>query len=191
MASPGESAAARRQKPKQAAPAKLPPLPKGTTIRHRPIPSRTPPTRASHRFYVKSSTPFRSITTRVRKQLVKNLRTSSSTHPQALTNKLSKKDMSLSSRIYALEQAQGSGIGLEHAGEVVVAGTGKAIEKVVNVAAFFKGQGDCEVTLRTGSVGAVDDVVQEGEDEEEMGWEDGSKTRVRMVSSLEVSIKLR
>ena len=79
-----------------------------------------------------------------------------------------------------------AGIGLQDAGEVLVLGTGRAIEKVVNVASFFQKQRDCAVQLRTTSVGAVDDVVVDGE--EDFPSED---VRARMVSCLEVSIKLR
>lgn len=127
----------------------------------------------------------------MRKQLDKTLRTASSTNARATTGKLAARTLPLSARVAALQSAEGSGIGLEDAGEVVVAGTGRAIEKVVNVAAFFRGQGDCVVTLRTGSVGAVDEVGgQEGEDDG-LGWEEAKETRTRMVSSLEVAIRLR
>ena len=72
--------------------------------------------------------------------------------------------------------------------EVLVKGTGKAIEKALRVALFFQGQQDCVVRLRTGSVGAVDDVsVPEGGGEEEAVPE----TRVRRTSMLEVGISLR
>jgi ribonuclease P/MRP protein subunit POP7 len=93
-------------------------------------------------------------------------------------------------------------------GEVVVLGTGRAIEKTLNVAAWFQKQNDCRVSLRTRSVAAVDDVVlgnaknadgdwdadvdpddadaeQEGDDEAE------DHSRVRMVSCLEVAVRLR
>lgn len=81
------------------------------------------------------------------------------------------------------------GIALEHAREVVVIGTGKAIEKVVNVAAFFQQQGDVDVKLTTGSLGAVDAIMPEEEEENGLGLALGE--RERMVSCLEVTIKLK
>lgn len=78
--------------------------------------------------------------------------------------------------------------------EVLVKATGKAIEKALRVALFFQEQEDCLVRLRTGSVGAVDDIlVQEGDadgDGEGEG-EDVPETRVRRTSMLEVVISLR
>ncbi|KAI8957480.1 Rpp20 subunit of nuclear RNase MRP and P-domain-containing protein [Daldinia sp. FL1419] len=164
-------------------PAKLPPIPKGATVRRRPIPTRTLSTRASRRIYITAKTPFRSVTTRVRKQLDKNLR-EASVSSKAFTNKLANnKNASLDERIRAIQRqtssknassGSGSGIGLEGAGEVVVLGTGRAIQKVVEVAMFFQKQQDCVVQLKTGSVGAVDDVVAEGE--EEWGGEGEERT---------------
>ncbi|XXH02619.1 hypothetical protein Hte_008998 [Hypoxylon texense] len=173
---------------------KLPPVPKGSTIRRRPIPTRTPSTHASRRIYVTARTPFRSVTTRVRKQLDKNLR-SASASTKAFTNQLAaKKNASLDDRVRAISartrpggNSSGSGIGLEDAGEVVVLGTGHAIQRVVEVALFFQKQADCVVQLKTGSVGAVDDVVEEGDEE----WGGEGQERVRMMSSLEASIRLR
>jgi ribonuclease P/MRP protein subunit POP7 len=96
--------------------------------------------------------------------------------------------------------------------EVVVKGTGKAISKVVSVAAWFQDEGNgkgVRVRLRTGSVGAVDDVVPvekkvkklkegKGDEAEGGGAEDGDgeeeedpETQVRRVSCLEVGISLR
>ncbi|KAI1468401.1 Rpp20 subunit of nuclear RNase MRP and P-domain-containing protein [Daldinia caldariorum] len=180
-------------------PTKLPPIPKGATIRKRPIPTRAPSTRASRRIYVTPKTPFRSITARVRKQLDKNLREASASK-KAFTNRLaSNKNASLDERIRAIQRQSasrdsGSGIGLEDAGEVVVLGTGRAIQKVVEVAMFFQKQQDCVVRLKSGSVGAVDDVVMEGEgeeEEEEEEWGGEGEERIRMMSSLEASIKLK
>ncbi|KAI0835458.1 Rpp20 subunit of nuclear RNase MRP and P-domain-containing protein [Hypoxylon sp. FL0890] len=174
-----------------AKPPKLPPIPKGATVRRRPIPTRTPSTRAARRIYITAKTPFRSVTARVRKQLDKNLREASASN-KAFTNKLAaNKNASLDDRIRAIQQQSSkgsrSGIGLEDSGEVVVLGTGRAIQKVTEVALFFQKQADCIVQLRTGSVGAVDDVIQEGEEE----WGGEGEERVRMMSSLEASIKLR
>lgn len=95
-------------------------------------------------------------------------------------------------------------------GEVVVLGTGRAIEKTLNVAAWFQRQNDCLVSLRTRSVAAVDDVVlggaktaagdgewdadadpEDADMEQERGGEVEDHSRVRMVSCLEVAVRLR
>lgn len=73
--------------------------------------------------------------------------------------------------------------------EVVIKGTGKAIEKVVRLAAWWQGQSDVRVVVRTGSVGAVDDVVEKGDGGEGEGMVEES--RIRRVSCLEVGIRLR
>ncbi|KAI2604838.1 Rpp20 subunit of nuclear RNase MRP and P-domain-containing protein [Hypoxylon fragiforme] len=184
---------------------KLPAIPKGATVRRRPIPTRTPSTRAEKRIYITAKTPFRSVTTRVRKQLNKNLREASSSN-KAFTNRLAgNKGVSLDDRIRAIQRnatssakksggivsgsgsGSGDGVGLEDAGTVVILGTGRAIPKVVEVALFFQKQTDCIVQLKTASVGAIDDVIQEGEEE----WGGEGEERVRMMSSLEASIRLR
>ncbi|KAI1431297.1 Rpp20 subunit of nuclear RNase MRP and P-domain-containing protein [Xylaria sp. CBS 124048] len=173
---------------------KLPPVPKGTTVRRRPIPSGpVASTRSARRIHVSTKTPFRSVTTRVRKQLDKYLRQSASSR-NAFTNKLSqKKNASLGERVRRIqEQSQnattgGQGLGLENAGEVLVVGTGRAIQKVTEIALFFQKQSDCIVQLRTGSVAAVDDLISKEED----GLEGDVTERARMMSTLEVSIRLR
>ncbi|KAL8675213.1 MAG: hypothetical protein Q9168_000333 [Polycauliona sp. 1 TL-2023] len=45
--------------------------------------------------------------------------------------------------------------------EVILKATNRAIEKALGLGIFFQGQGDVRVRLRTGSVGAVDDIVVE------------------------------
>ncbi|KAI0195679.1 Rpp20 subunit of nuclear RNase MRP and P-domain-containing protein [Xylaria flabelliformis] len=173
---------------------KLPPVPKGATVRRRPIPSGpVASTTSARRIHVSAKTPFRSVTTRVRKQLDKYLRQSASSRA-TFTNKLSqKKNASLGERVRRIqEQSQnaatgGLGLGLENSGEVLVLGTGRAIQKVAEVALFFQKQPDCIVQLRTGSVAAVDDVISKEED----GLEGDVTERARMMSSLEASIRLR
>lgn len=64
-------------------------------------------------------------------------------------------------------------------------GTGKAIEKVLQLALYWQQQEDVMVQIRTGSVGAIDDVV-----EAEGGTETG-ESRVRRVSCLELGVTLR
>ncbi|KAJ8116048.1 hypothetical protein ONZ43_g4527 [Nemania bipapillata] len=160
---------------------KLPPIPKVAS------------TNSARRIHVSAKTPFRSVTTRVRKQLDKYLRQSASSR-NTFTNKLSqRKNASLGERIHQIQkQSQnattgGLGIGLENSGEVLVLGTGRAIQKVTEVALFFQKQPDCIVQLRTGSVAAVDDIVSNEED----GLEGDVTERARMMSSLEASIRLR
>ena len=158
----------------------------------RRISERAPSTHAAHRIYVNTRSPFRSVTSRVRKQLDKNLRQASYANT-AFTNRLAgRKHVSLDERVRAIQSQQqqqrgaSTGIGLENSGEVLVLATGRAIEKAVSVASFFQKQRDCIVQLRTRSVAAVDDLVEEGEED----FPFGSETRKRMVSCLEVSIKL-
>lgn len=108
----------------------------------------------------------------------------------------------LAARVAALstggDDGGGGGGGGGGGDEVVVLGTGRAIEKTLNVAAWFDRQKDCRVSLRTRTIGAVDDVVvgraEDAGDEEEDGdgeGEEGDHARVRMVSCLEVVVRLR
>lgn len=61
----------------------------------------------------------------------------------------------------------------------------------MDLAAFFLGQHqdgfDVKVVLRTGSVGAVDDIIHKGAN----GDEEAEESRVRRVSCLEVGLSLR
>lgn len=161
------------------------------------LPEHTASSRSGvHRIHVSPKTPFRSVTARVRKQLDKNLRTASSSTAVFANQLASRKHASLDERVRAIQRhgsssgAGGnddSGIGIESSGEVLILGTGRAIEKVLTVASFFQKQKDCIVRLRTTTIGAVDDIVV-GDDEDD-GFQGDS--RLRMVSALEVSIKLR
>ncbi|KAF7187676.1 hypothetical protein HII31_11015 [Pseudocercospora fuligena] len=76
--------------------------------------------------------------------------------------------------------------------EIVIKGTGKAISKVLELAVWFQDREEYVVRLKTGSVGAVDDVRFDGEDESrqeagdvtvggenEMPDEEGSKPVVK------------
>lgn len=72
-------------------------------------------------------------------------------------------------------------------GEVVMKGTGKAIEKTLTLANWWQKQEGVRVMLRTKSIATVDDIVGVGgEDEDEDLKEDDS--RIRRVSVLEVAI---
>lgn len=111
------------------------------------------------------------IVKRVRKQLDSSLQ----------KNSAAPKYASVHSRIEALKKSNPPK-GQE--GSVTVMGTGKAIEKTLSVASWFQQQGDCDVEVRTKTVGAIDDVVIEDEDVED-------ESRLRRVSCLEVLIKLK
>lgn len=56
----------------------------------------------------------------------------------------------------ALESRKGKGTE-----EVTLKGTGRAIEKVLALGLYFQGQDDCRIRLRTGTVGVIDDIVEE------------------------------
>lgn len=91
------------------------------------------------------------------------------------------KNASLHQRVEALKRGAGAG---GDGAAVTVMGTGRAVEKTLAVAAWFEDKGEWVVEVRTGTVGAVDDVVvEEGEGEDE--------SRVRKLSCLEVTIKPR
>lgn len=93
------------------------------------------------------------------------------------------KKVALSAKIEAMKTGGTAG---DDGSEVVVLGTGKAVEKVLGVASWFSDESDCRVEVRTRTVGTVDDVVVE---DEEGGVEDES--RVRKLSCLEATIRLR
>lgn len=82
---------------------------------------------------------------------------------------------------------------------VWIKATGKSIEKALQLALHFQNQNDCRTVMKTGSVWAVDDVVEEEpppgsktqEDEVEEKSGETPDTRLRQVSVLEVGISLR
>lgn len=66
--------------------------------------------------------------------------------------------------------------------EVVIKASGKAIEKALQIAAWWQSQDDVKVELQTASVGAIDDIVNaEGVEED---------SQVRRVSVLEIHVRL-
>jgi ribonuclease P/MRP protein subunit POP7 len=87
---------------------------------------------------------------------------------------------SLHARVESLKQTGGEAT---DSGVVTVMGTGKAIEKTLSLASWFEQEGDCEVEIKTGTVGTVDDVVAEGDEEDE--------SRLRKLNCFEVRIKLK
>ncbi|KAL2754046.1 hypothetical protein ACRALDRAFT_209508 [Sodiomyces alcalophilus JCM 7366] len=155
---------------------KLPRLPEGSKIQKRALPRRQQAASSkSHLVYVSTSTPFMAIVSRVRKRLDKSLQGRAP----------STRGMNLAQRVEML-QRDGGTRNADGPGkcEVIVLGTGRAIEKTLQVASWFMGQGDCLVRVHTKTVGTVDDVVVEGD-------EFGGDSRVRKLNCLEVVVSLK
>lgn len=110
---------------------------------------------------------------RVQKHLDKSLRHSTAAAP---------KNASLNSRVEALKRRTGRHLSENSSAmAVTVTGTGRAVEKTLSLASWFEQKADCVVEVRTGTVGTVDDILVEGEDE----------SRVRRLSCLEVVVRLK
>ncbi|KAH7197946.1 Rpp20 subunit of nuclear RNase MRP and P-domain-containing protein [Fusarium flagelliforme] len=150
---------------------KLPSISEGSRVEKRPLTRRQPPASSKSRIiYVSSKTPFMAAVKRARKQLDASLKTTDAAPRGA----------PLHSRVENLKKTAGGAV---ESAVVTVMGTGKAIEKTLAVAGWFEQEGDCEVEIKTGTVGTVDDVVAEGDEEDE--------TRLRKLGCLEVRIKLK
>ena len=63
--------------------------------------------------------------------------------------------------------------------EVILKATNRAIEKALGLGLFFQGQEDVRVRLRTGSLGAVDDIVVEEKSKGEKGKNGRSKKKAK------------
>ena len=150
------------------------PIP-GAHVTKRPLihPTIAPPrtgSRVQKVVYLRSSTPFISAVKRVRGYLKEVDKRSMGT--------IDLSNSSLSDRELIASAGKGRDGPQE---EVVVKATGRAIERALNVALWFQKQDDCKVVIRTGEVGAVDDIEIDGEE----------SARVRKASVLEVGITLR
>ncbi|RNJ59968.1 hypothetical protein D7B24_000685 [Verticillium nonalfalfae] len=149
---------------------KLPRLAEGSKIQKRAIPRRQQPASSNERLiYVSSSTPFMSVVKRVRKQLDRSLQDRAP----------STKKLSLAQRVNLLNRDT-STVGESNC-EVLVLGTGKAIEKTLSVASWFEQQPDCQVQVRTRTVATVDDVVMEGD---EFGGDESRKRRMMSTTAM-------
>ncbi|KAL0261813.1 hypothetical protein SLS55_003245 [Diplodia seriata] len=174
------------------APAKLPRFPAHADVQkrplmHPPIPSPYKSSDTPKIVYVSAKTPFISAVKRVRSLLKE-------ADKRATQSVLSqKKHKQRGDPIIAAAQAS---INRDTPSEgVTIKATGKAIEKATELAWFFQQQEDCRVTLRTGTVDAIDDVVEkpsakrkrpDNEDDDEL-----PETRMRKTSLLEVIVTLR
>ncbi|KAK3331352.1 Rpp20 subunit of nuclear RNase MRP and P-domain-containing protein [Apodospora peruviana] len=188
--------------------AKLPPLPQGFRIRKRPLPNSAshlrraappktasspggpvydpdgyhPPPRAAHTVIIKvtAKAPFMSLVKRVRKALDHG--------PPQKT-----KGLPLTARIAALgvdtRKEQQLGPIADALDDVVLIGTGRAIQKAVEVGCFFARERNLMVLPRTRTLAAIDDIEMGDEDDADADVEDG--VRVRNVSCIEVGIRWR
>ncbi|RCI13227.1 hypothetical protein L249_0828 [Ophiocordyceps polyrhachis-furcata BCC 54312] len=156
---------------------KLPPIRDGAKVRKRPLLRRQVGSSSKKPvIYVSSSTPFMSVVNRVQKLLDKSLRDASAATAAP-------RNASLSARVKALGQDDAAASASRTT--VTISGAGKAIEKTLSVAGWFENKGDCVVEVRSGTVGAIDDVLPaEGEDGDD-------ETRVRRLSYLEVVVRLK
>ncbi|RDL35931.1 uncharacterized protein BP5553_06543 [Venustampulla echinocandica] len=159
--------------------------------------------------YISSSTPFISTIKRVRKLLsgieARQYAASKSSRPRPGKN--NRENWNAKSRNDELRSVMQTGNdqafirGVESSlkdrdgEEVILKATGKAIERLLSVAAWFMSEGEGKefaVSIRTGSVGAIDDVVsrRDGDVDADMEAEElGS--RVRRTSCLEVGVRFR
>lgn len=149
---------------------------------HPAIPSPRTSSSSPKIIYVSASSPFISVVKRVRKNL--------SAMQARLTGPINLRHPSKD----VLQQVhEATRKGKRDGEEVILKGTGKAIQKVLTLAAWFQDEAQSDlgvkVVLRTSSVGAIDDVVRRDEEEGEDNV--GAETRVRRVSCLEVGISLR
>jgi len=145
-------------------------------VRRRPMLGRQIGTKSSKIIYVSTKASFMSVVRRASKQLEGGGGEDGS----------STQGLPLSARIAALAvQPQPSAEGERAGHEAVMIGAGRAIEKTLRIAVWFNRRNDCKVSLRTRTVAVIDDIVLEDSDEAE------DNSRVRMVSSLEVTVRMR
>ncbi|KAL8853427.1 MAG: hypothetical protein Q9221_001744 [Calogaya cf. arnoldii] len=136
-------------------PPKLPRLPSNARITKRPllrpaIPSPYASSASPKIIYISAKTPFISAVKRVRKLL-------------DLIDKRAVGKVELGDGRKGKEALRAIGeakqISEKEPEEVILKATNRAIERALGLGVFFQGQGDVRVRLRTGSVGAVDDIV--------------------------------
>ncbi|EKD11992.1 hypothetical protein MBM_09855 [Drepanopeziza brunnea f. sp. 'multigermtubi' MB_m1] len=149
---------------------KLPKLPSNQKIQkrpllHAPVASVRASSQTPKIIYVSASTPFISTVKRVRAYL--------SEIESRASGPLSIND-GPRELLKGIQNGVGGGSARGKRGEeVLIKGTGRAIEKVVRMAAYWGRQSDVVVRVGTGSVGAVDDVVARGDGEGDEDAEDG------------------
>ncbi|TKA26020.1 hypothetical protein B0A50_05532 [Salinomyces thailandicus] len=165
---------------------KLPKLPPNAAVSKRPlhrpaIPSPYAGASQPKVVYVSARTPFLSAVKRVEKllrlsdkRLVQSASTIAKQNGQASRKRKRDGDedeIGAIAREVEKRKTQGRRVGTDEDGvdgaseEVLLKGTGKAIGKVMEMGCWFQEKEEYEVRIRTGTVGAVDDIeVAEGEE---------------------------
>ncbi|KAK8204796.1 Rpp20 subunit of nuclear RNase MRP and P-domain-containing protein [Phyllosticta capitalensis] len=183
-------------------PSKLPRLPPNTKVQKRPL--LRPPIPSPFRnadtekvVYVNSRTPFLAAVKRVQKLLsVAEKRATQSALAQKRNHR---NDPIMSAAIAAVD-------GHERPESVTIKATGRSIEKAMELALFFQQKEECRVRLETGTLDAIDDLVEDtnavsqgtevNEKSDKTAEEDDEQdqvpeTRIRHTSMLEVHVSLR
>ena len=142
--------------------------------------------------YVSSSTPFKSVVKRVHKLL--------RLVDQRATGKASLGDGKNGSQNVLSQLSRGemnrnhqSASSME---EVLLKGTGKAVEKVLGLGLFFAEQDGVKIRVGTGTISVVDDIVEADRDGQDLGPEQEDEneipeTQIRRTSMIEVGISLK
>lgn len=137
--------------------------------------------------YVSPRTPFVSVVSRVRK-LLALVDQRARGEALLIENKASDRE---TIRGLAYDEDDSS-VAQRAREEVLLKGTGKAVEKVLGLALYFQGQEDLRVRLGTGTVSTVDDIVElEGAEDVMDGKEEVPETQIRRMSMVEVGIRLK
>lgn len=153
---------------------KLPTLPPDAQVTKRPLlhPALPSPYAGSTQqkvIYVSNKTPFMSAVKRVEKvlhlsdkRLVQSA-TQRSKDAQKTRRRSQREPDEILNIAKQLENAKSN---VEEREQVVLKGTGKAISKVMELGLWFQQRDEYRTTLRTGTVGAVDDVHYQQDDKE-------------------------
>ena len=72
--------------------------------------------------------------------------------------------------------------------QMIVKATGKAIDKALQLALYLQKEDDLAVTVKTGSVSAIDDIVQDDVEEHTLGNDDVPEARLRHTSMIEIAV---
>lgn len=122
--------------------------------------------------------------------LISKVRKALDNGPAGLHANSSSKGLPLIARIAALQTS--SPANAEKGHEVLVRGSGRAMAKTLELAAWFQRQKDCSISLRTMTLETVDDVIiDEDGAEDEGGFAAEEDSRVRNLNCIEVGVRLR